>query len=107
MDVFLGIWESCSDGTDVSAVDRAHKPHPDGYHLLATADDFGKVKLFRYCHLSKNDFVRRYPNMVEHSEYSLGRGHSSHVTNVKFSNDDKYVISVGGNDTCVFQWRVE
>jgi len=32
-------------------------------------------------------------------------GHSSHVTCVRFSHDDSYVISTGGNDMAVFQWR--
>lgn len=25
-------------------------------------------------------------------------GHSAHVTNIRFSHDDKYVISTGGDD---------
>lgn len=37
-----GIWPQAADGTDVNAVDRS----PD-HRLLASADDFGKVKLFR------------------------------------------------------------
>ena len=37
-----GIWPAFADGTDVNAVDRS----PD-QRLLASADDFGKVKLFR------------------------------------------------------------
>jgi WD40 repeat protein len=34
------------------------------------------------------------------------RGHSAHVTNVCFNADGSRVISVGGNDRCVFVWRV-
>ena len=34
-----------------------------------------------------------------------GRGHSSHVMNVRFSPDDDWVVSVGGKDRAVFQWR--
>jgi hypothetical protein len=40
----------------------------DGYHLIATADDYSKVKVFRY------------PSMVEGSKAIEGSGHSSHVT---------------------------
>ncbi|CAM9297903.1 unnamed protein product, partial [Heterosigma akashiwo] len=59
-----GIWPPCSDGTDINSVARSHS-----CTLLATADDFGKVKLFRYpCADKTADF----------QEYS---GHSSHVTN--------------------------
>jgi hypothetical protein len=34
-------------------------------------------------------------------------GHSSHVVNIRFSHDGRRVISVGGNDQAVFQWRVD
>ena len=43
-----GIWPSGIDGSDINAVDRTHQPTSDGYHLIASADDFSKVKLFRY-----------------------------------------------------------
>jgi len=32
-------------------------------------------------------------------------GHSAHVTNVRFTNDDRHVISLGGADHGIFQWR--
>lgn len=90
-----GIFPPHSDGTDINGVDRSRGPHPDGYELVATADDFSKVKVFRY------------PSMVEDSSYIEKGGHSSHVTNVKFTNDDKHLISIGGNDMSVFQWRIQ
>jgi microtubule-associated protein-like 6 len=31
--------------------------------------------------------------------------HSSHVTKVKFTGDDKQVISTGGNDKTIFVWE--
>lgn len=43
-----GIWEPTMDGSDINAVDRSPVPHSDGYKILATGDDKGKVKLFRY-----------------------------------------------------------
>lgn len=79
-----------ADGSDINAVDRSKKPHPDGYHLIASADDFSKVKVFRY------------PSIAEGSKAIEGVGHSSHITNVKFSKDDYYLYSAGGNDTCIF-----
>lgn len=33
-------------------------------------------------------------------------GHSSHVTNVTFLYDDSYVVSTGGKDMSVMQWRI-
>lgn len=89
-----GIWEPGMDGSDINAVDRSPIEHNDGYRLLATGDDRGKVKVFRY------------PSMIENSQAVVGNGHSSHVTMVKFSSDGKHVYSAGGNDTCIFQWRV-
>jgi len=38
--------------------------------------------------------------------FYLGKGHSSHVTNVKWSCQDKFLFSTGGEDNCVFQWTV-
>mmetsp|Transcript_34583 Transcript_34583/g.25719 ORF Transcript_34583/g.25719 Transcript_34583/m.25719 type:complete len:202 (-) Transcript_34583:38-643(-) len=90
-----GIWDPAIDGSDINAVCRSNQPHPDGYHLLASADDFSKVKLYRY------------PSMMEMSQSLVGKGHSSHVTNVVFSHDDKKLFSLGGNDTCLFQWSIE
>ena len=53
---------------------------------MAAADDFGKVKVFNY------------PCTVEGSPFVSGSGHSSRVTNVRFSGDDGNLITCGGND---------
>jgi len=89
-----GIWGAEDDGSDINAVDRSNKIHPDGYHLIATANDSSLVKMFRY------------PSVEERSKFLECRGHSSHVTNIKFSKDDKYLFSAGGNDTCIIQWKI-
>ena len=39
---------------------------------------------------------------AKHRKYT---GHSAHVTNVRFSGDKRRVISTGGADHGVFQWR--
>ncbi|XP_043476558.1 echinoderm microtubule-associated protein-like 2 isoform X7 [Leptopilina heterotoma] len=85
----IGIWPDGADGTDVNNCSRSG----DG-KLLATGDDFGKVKLFSYpvCQ----------PKSLHHS-YG---GHSSHVTNVAFLQDDTRLASIGGGDTSVLQWVV-
>ena len=84
-----GIWPEDADGTDVNACSRSH-----GGNLLATADDFGKVKLFRY------------PCIVPRAEHRPYGGHSSHVTNIGFTSNDAWLISTGGDDRAVFQWEV-
>uniref|UniRef100_A0A8C5SX20 EMAP like 2 n=1 Tax=Laticauda laticaudata TaxID=8630 RepID=A0A8C5SX20_LATLA len=85
----FGIWPEGADGTDINAVCRSHEGK-----LLASADDFGKVHLFSYpcCQ----------PRAPSHT-YS---GHSSHVTNIAFLHDDSLLLSTGGVDTGVLQWRL-
>merc|ERR1711865_405993 len=77
-------------GTDINALDRSASQK-----LIATSDDYGKLKLFRYPCLTKGCGAAEF------------RGHSSHVTNVKFSLGDTHLISTGGNDKCVFQWKLD
>lgn len=73
------------DGSDINAVDRSHRTFGDkGMRLLATSDDRGQVRLLEY------------PCIVKNSQSVTGRGHSSHVTNVAWSDDDKRLFSAGG-----------
>lgn len=83
-----GIWPPCASGDDINAVDRDKKGK-----IIATADDWGKVKLFKY------------PCPVEKSSFNRYVGHSSHVTCVRFSNSNGHLISTGGNDKAIFQWK--
>ncbi|KAK4886318.1 hypothetical protein RN001_002589 [Aquatica leii] len=85
----IGIWPENADGTDVNYCDRSHDSK-----LLATADDFGKVKLFSY--------PVTQPKSLNH----VYAGHSSHVTAVAFMHDDTRMVSIGGKDTSVLQWVV-
>ena len=90
-----GVYPPYSDGTDINAVDRSKKKFGNNeYQIIASSDDFGFVKLLRY------------PCLDKKAESVVGKGHCSHVTNVRFSFDDQRVFSVGGDDQCVFQWRV-
>ncbi|KAI7804600.1 putative echinoderm microtubule-associated protein-like 1 [Triplophysa rosa] len=85
----FGLWPDGSDGTDINAVCSSNEKR-----LLITGDDFGKVHLFSFpCSQS------RAPSHV----YG---GHSSHVTNVTFLFDDSHVVSTGGKDMSIMQWRV-
>ena len=84
-----GIWPEDADGTDINACCRSNTGKRE---LLATADDFGKLKLFRY------------PCVNPGAAFKDFSGHSSHVTNVRWSQSGSHAITVGGNDRCVFQW---
>lgn len=33
-------------------------------------------------------------------------GHSSHVTKVRFSKNEQFLLSVGGNDRTIILWKV-
>lgn len=77
------------DGTDINDVCRSQS-EPG---VLASADDFGRVRLFTW------------PVAKDAADAVVLKGHSSHVTRVRFSRDDLRLFSAGGNDQCVFQWR--
>ena len=51
--------------------------------------------------------IFKYPSVTEKSEFKAYRGHSSHVTWVRFSYDDKYLISIGGNDKTIIIWKTD
>ncbi|XP_071665740.1 echinoderm microtubule-associated protein-like 1 isoform X3 [Patagioenas fasciata] len=85
----FGVWPEGSDGTDINAVCRSR-----GRKLLSTGDDFGKVHLFSY------------PCSQFRAPSHVYGGHSSHVTNVDFLCEDTHLISTGGKDTSIMQWRV-
>jgi WD40 repeat protein len=92
------------DGSDINKTDRSNtKFNGDSsqgklliynclmlgiepYRILATADDFSKLRLYRY------------PCIFVNSGYLQADGHSSHVTNVKWSKKDTFVYSTGGED---------
>uniref|UniRef100_A0A671NP17 Echinoderm microtubule-associated protein-like 4 n=1 Tax=Sinocyclocheilus anshuiensis TaxID=1608454 RepID=A0A671NP17_9TELE len=84
-----GVWPEGSDGTDINALVRSHNRK-----VIALADDFCKVHLFQYpCSRPKAPSYK----------YSA---HSSHVTNVSFMHSDSHLISTGGKDMSIMQWRL-
>ncbi|XP_028827800.1 echinoderm microtubule-associated protein-like 6 isoform X1 [Denticeps clupeoides] len=87
-DEVLGVWPRNAEKADVICACVSHA----GLNIV-TGDDFGMVKLFDFPCTEK---------FAKHKRYF---GHSAHVTNVRFSYDDKYAVSVGGNDCSVFVWR--
>ena len=89
-----GVWPAGAAGNDINRVARSKGPVVDGMQLIASADDFGQVNLFRY------------PAMVENANPLTLRGHSSHVTKVAWNHDDSLLFSTGGNDTSVMKWRI-
>ena len=61
---------------------------------IAVADDFGKVRVFKY------------PAIYPKAPSDFYRGHSAHVTRVTFTADDRFLLSAGGADAAILQWAV-
>jgi len=89
----VGVFREGADGTDVNSCHISDAKDENGYRVVASSDDFGKVNLFRYPALKPRCPIKSFD------------GHSSHVTRVRFSHDGSYVFSTGGNDLSLFQWR--
>ncbi|TDH01611.1 hypothetical protein EPR50_G00182120 [Perca flavescens] len=87
-DEVLGIWPRNADKAEVTCACVSHA----GLNIVS-GDDFGLVKLFDFPCTEK---------FAKHKRYL---GHSPHVTNIRFSHEDKYVISTGGDDCSVFVWK--
>jgi len=89
----VGVFREGADGTDVNSVHVSDSKEENGYRVVASSDDFGKVNLLRYPALKPKCAIKSFD------------GHSSHVTRVRFNADASYVFSTGGNDLSLFQWR--
>ena len=73
-----GAWPEYNDGTNVNSVHRSKDST-----LLAAADDVGRVKVFRY------------PCLAKGADYVPCRGHNHAIGEVRFTTDDKYMVTVG------------
>ncbi|RHY53715.1 hypothetical protein DYB34_004290 [Aphanomyces astaci] len=80
-----GIWPACADGTDINAVHRCHSGE-----LVATGDDFGQVKLFRY------------PAVAKHSV-----SYSAHHATGMVQEDATSFIRSDGHGIRVFGYQTE
>ncbi|MEQ2213211.1 hypothetical protein XENOCAPTIV_011337 [Xenoophorus captivus] len=110
-----GIWPKYSDSTTVNAVDANLTAA-----VLVSGGDLGLVKLYRFPCLRKGlcSFSCSFGLYFGSVSLSLGLvfafqgakfkkyiGHSAHVTNVRWSSDLQCVLTTGGADHALFQWR--
>lgn len=84
-----GIFPPGCDGSHINSVAMTKDQS-----LIASGDDYGLVCLYNN------------PCLEKHNSGKY-RGHSEHVTRVKFSDDSKYLFSVGGQDQVMIQWRMK
>lgn len=87
-DEVIGIWSRNLDKADVNCACVSHS----GLNIV-TGDDFGMVKLFDFPCTEK---------FAKHKKYL---GHSTQITNIKFTSGDRYVVSAGGQDCSLFVWK--
>lgn len=110
-----GIWPKYSNLTEINAVGANHAAA-----VLVTGDDLGLVKLFRFPCLRKgwrlslvSFFMfslseRLFSSVIcslQGAKFRKYIGHSAHVTNIRWSHDLQWVLTTGGADHALFQWR--
>lgn len=81
-----GVFPSGCDGSHINSVAMSKDQK-----LIASGDDYGLLCVYRN------------PLLEGHASNKY-RGHSEHVTRVKFSPDNKYIFSIGGQDQTMIQW---
>eukprot|EP00945_MAST-04E_sp_MAST-4E-sp1_P001800 g1800.t1 len=84
-----GIWDTCAKGSDVNCVSRSVDKT-----LLVTGENSQKLKLFKY-------------PVADNAEFKAYSAHGSFVTNARFSANDDFIATVGGNDNALMIWTIE
>lgn len=90
----LNFEETNEEFYKMAAVDRTKKQTNSGYYEVAIGLGLSNVCVFRY------------PLLMKRADCLTGFGHSSQITNLKWANDDQVLLSTGGEDQCVFQWKL-
>lgn len=85
----MGMWQDGQCGNDINSCHRS----PDG-HSLVSSDDDGFVRLYNY------------PCVIKEAPHHALKGHAAFTENVRFLSDGKRVVSAGGGDRCLIQWRM-
>ncbi|CAM9122646.1 unnamed protein product [Ascophyllum nodosum] len=89
-----GIWPAEADGTEVmSAEATLYNEHLS--KTVAAGDNLGRIRLFRHPCTSPYAAAKSY------------RAHAGAITRLRWTMEQSHVISVGGEDRCVMQWRHE
>jgi WD40 repeat protein len=84
----MGMWQDGMDGTDINGVHRSHNEN-----FMVLSGDDGLVRMFNY------------PCVIKEAPHRAFRAHSSHVQNCRFLVDDNRVITAGGADRSMMQWK--
>ena len=114
-----GIWPPGSDVTDVNA-SSLNKDRTVWIQLISSLSQFtfsfwqlamisASLRSLHSQSLARTQNSRNILFVVlfisSRLDFESTQGHSAHVTNVRWSHDDSYLISIGGADTAVCVWR--
>eukprot|EP00602_Paraphysomonas_sp_CaronLab_P006133 CAMPEP_0185021562 /NCGR_PEP_ID=MMETSP1103-20130426/4257_1 /TAXON_ID=36769 /ORGANISM="Paraphysomonas bandaiensis, Strain Caron Lab Isolate" /LENGTH=2261 /DNA_ID=CAMNT_0027553167 /DNA_START=29 /DNA_END=6811 /DNA_ORIENTATION=- len=83
------IWGPYADGVYNNAVCKSNAGD-----MLVAVDNCGRLRVLG------NPCISEQPNFLQ------ARGHAADIQCIRFTIDDSYIISTGGTDGCIFQWRV-
>ena len=78
------------DENDVTTVCRTKSEK-----LLATGGKDGKINLFKY------------PSVQEKSDFKSYRGHSSEISEVRFTEGDSNLVTIGKKDRSIILWETD
>jgi len=99
-----GIYPPESDGSDVNAISRSRDRR-----VLATGGDDCCVRLFRHPCVPRGrsigTSVSASGSVASNPTARVYVGHASHVTNCVFTAQDAFLLSVGGRDQTICQFR--
>lgn len=90
-----GVWNPSEADQDIKIFSVARSHTFEQVPAVATVDNYGRLRLFNY------------PCVQPGAADKCYRGHTGIITDVKFSFDDKYCITTGGTDRCVFVWSTD
>ena len=87
----------------IRSVDAPSPITTSGTASGVSSKDHGHVNMFNY------------PCITSGASANVGKGHSSHVMNVRFSHgkgakvktENTNIFSVGGNDRALFMWKLK
>ena len=83
-----GLYQKGWDGTDLNDATLTS----DG-KLIASGDDYGCVRLHNY-------------PAIDQTACNEYHGHAEFVVGVEWLRDDSQLITCGGNDMAIFQWKL-
>lgn len=87
-----GVWPAHKDGTMVESVDCNLFRGADGT-IVAAGDSYGRINLYRYPCTSSFANSKKY------------RATATPITRMRFVAGDSILVSLGGFDRTIYQWR--